>query len=108
MSFDFVPLCQCFFSNESAGFMITFVNAKVMAEKNPLTFSRPSDEELVFLVVDDVVKVCAYGERFWCRITSLDGDMCSATVNNDLLTDKLYRGCKVKFHSDSIYAIYKD
>ena len=87
-----------------------FVNAQEMHRAHPDTFDAPSVADLNSISVGDIVKVCANEcERFWTTVTAVDGDMITATVNNDLvLTDQHGLRCDdvIEFHRDCVYSIF--
>lgn len=91
-------------------------DAQLMAIMHPETFEVPTHEELKAITVGDSVKVCATfnktrqttGERFWVDVTSVDGDIITGEVNNDLLfTDvhSLSCGDTIQCHIHHVYSI---
>jgi hypothetical protein len=61
------------------------VDAQKMRADNPTTFWAPSGPLLSAIKVGDSVKVCAEDERFWTLVTEVNGDVITATVDNDLV-----------------------
>ena len=56
---------------------LQLVDAQAQALKHPDTFEAPSLKEISQLGADDFVKVCIHeegetGERFWCKIKSIN------------------------------------
>ena len=83
-----------------------FVNAQRMHKKHPKSFLVPSSKELNGLNVGDIVKVCAYRERFWVKITQIDGDKLQGRVDNILITNKLSYNDIIAFEKKNIYTIF--
>ena len=76
-------------------------------EKNfPKTFELPTILELKKIEKGDSAKICLKRERFWTKVTKVDGDKIEATVDNDLffVTELKYND-KVSFEKKNIYSI---
>lgn len=85
----------------------TFEDAQALALAHPSTFEAPSPEVLAGLQVGHFVKVCVGRERFWVKLTALDGDRLTGHVDNDLVrTDQhgLRCGDVVQFERRHVYA----
>ena len=82
-------------------------NAQDMSRLHPDTFTAPSQEQLNELKVGDVVKICVPdpGERFWCTINAVDGQIVTAEVCNMLLQIPWPMGMKLRFHRDCVYEV---
>ncbi len=64
------------------------INARLVAEAHPDTFSRPSAEDLTRLQPGDHVKIARHGERFWVQLTEISGDRLIGRVANDLIIEE--------------------
>lgn len=87
-------------------------NAQLMKELHPDTFHAPSLEDLSKITVDSLVKIATLfgAERFWVKVTEVDGDSITGTVENDLLfTDRHgYKdGDTLSFCKHNVYNIYE-
>lgn len=92
---------------------VDLVNAKVLAQKHPNTFQRPTETEIAKIQLGDFVKVCAEPERFWVKVYKIDwlGRTMIATVSNDLLYTHhhgLLQDDDIELSFDNIYNIYKN
>jgi len=77
------------------------VDCKKMNRRYP-SFWIPSAEQLAALQIDDIVKVIAFGERFWVIIRELNGNEFVGEVNNELFTDQLKCCDLIQFNVDHI------
>lgn len=83
-----------------------FIDAQEMQRLNPETFEAPTLEELSKIAVNQHVKICAEGERFWILVTEIKGNRVSEMIDNDLVkTDEhgLKYGDTVIFEKRHIY-----
>jgi hypothetical protein len=87
---------------------VIFNDAQQMKKQHPDTFEAPDLEELDSLKIDDYVKVCAIRERFWVKITKIENDTITGTVENHLVLTHEH-GLKaddvVSFEKKNIYSI---
>jgi len=87
------------------------VNAQWMARRFPETFEIPSQEELDKLVKGDIVKICYYdetgSERFWVKITDVDGDKIQGTCDNNLINSKIPAGGLIEFKKVNVLSIWQ-
>ena len=84
-----------------------FVDAQKMATEHPGTFAVPSPDALAALAPGDIVKVCAGDERFWVKLTTVDGDTLHGTVDSMTFRNHgLLLGDSVEFESRHIYSIF--
>ncbi len=84
------------------------VNATHMAASHPITFQRPDPAELGRVTVGWFVKVASVCERFWIEVDSIDGDVLTGTICNDLLFHEahgLHRKDRVAFTLDNAYCV---
>ena len=86
---------------------IEFVDAQQMKQIHPDTFEIPEPEDFKALKVGDMVKVCAYQERFWVEITAIEGEQISGKVANVLVTRFLKYNAPIEFETKHIYDILK-
>lgn len=97
---------------------LTFEDAQKMQKEFPKTFQAPSQEELDNLKINDNIKIAVLlntklddftAERFWIKVTKIENDTVTGTVNNDLVRTHLH-GLKYKdkitFEKKNIYSIY--
>ena len=68
--------------------------------------SNPIDFELV--KVGSTVKICVSepGERFWCKIAGIEGEIIIACVANELVDVPWALGMPLKFHRNRVYTVY--
>ena len=86
-----------------------FVDAQKMHKKYPKTFAIPAKKELAKLKIGDLVKVATSGERFWTKITKINGGKIFAKVDNQLInTDShgLELFDLINFEKKNIHSIY--
>lgn len=86
-----------------------FINAQQQKLDNPNTFDAPSQDELDAIKLDDSLKVCIGGERFWTTVTEVKGQQIKAIVDNHLINCEehgLDYGDEVEFNKHHIYDIY--
>ena len=77
--------------------------------KHPSSFFVPTKSELEKLKIGGLVKVSIGDERFWAKITEIDGEKIKALVDNVLInTDKhgLELGDEITFNKTNVHAIY--
>lgn len=68
------------------------------------TFEAPGPMVLARIAPGDLVKVCRNDERFWVKVTNVQGDVLTATVDNDLFrNDDLPYGRAVFIERRHIY-----
>ena len=67
--------------------------------------TNPLDFELV--KAGTAVKICVSepGERFWCYITKVEGEIITGRVANELVMVPWPMGMMLKFHRDRVYAV---
>lgn len=84
-----------------------FVNARLMAIKNPKTFTLPEQHEFDLLKKGDYVKIALNGERFWCEVIDLDREEegISGFVSNKLILNEMEPGHKIDFKYENVYQI---
>ena len=89
---------------------LELVNALEKAMANPKTFEVPTLKELRQLKPGDHVKVCLDqkgkgGERFWCKITSIDNKSQSliAEVDNMLVVYDIELGTPMDIKFNEVY-----
>ena len=92
---------------------ILFENAWHQNLKHPTTFLIPDKQDIHNLKKGDFVKICAFAERFWVKLTFIDnGDPSDyryrGIIDNDLITEYLHLGEEVEFHERNIYSIDTD
>lgn len=86
------------------------VNAFLMSIQNPESFDVPSKEDLSNLKINDLVKICCEGERFWVLITQINENELIAVVDNDLVnisSHGLRYGDIISLRPENIYSIYE-
>lgn len=83
-----------------------FIDAQQMHKNYPTTFSVPAKKELDNIQTGDNVKVCAYRERFWVKVTKVEGEKVTGIVANVLLTQRLNFGDVIVFEKRNIYTIW--
>jgi hypothetical protein len=86
-----------------------FVNAQLMAKKNPSSFEVPTNDELDGINVGANVKVCTGDERFWVDVSEVKGNKIVGTVNNDLFNTDIHGlgfGDVVSFFKKNVYSIF--
>jgi hypothetical protein len=95
---------------------IEFANAQEMHKLYPDTFWAPSQEELDNVKVGDTVKVCAKVcaeqnrrtlERFWVKITKINGEILKGEVSNVLVDIDLKLDEEITFKKENIYDFIK-
>jgi len=80
--------------------MITFTTAQD-------TFDAPTAEQIANLMVGSSVKVCINNEeRVWTKITEIDGDEITATVDNEPYLVDLDYGDTINFKTHHIYDVF--
>ena len=85
-----------------------FIDAQVMAMRNPGTFDVPEPHVLAGLVPSDNVKVCAAGERFWVFLSSVRDGKLYGQVNNATFGDHgLEQGDQVVLETRHVYSVQK-
>lgn len=83
-----------------------FVDAQEMHRKYPNTFEVPTKRQLNTLVPTQYVKVCHNDERFWVRLTEIEGDTLTGTVANDLVCDQPFSdGDTITFEKRHVYDV---
>jgi hypothetical protein len=85
--------------------MARFVDAQAMHRKHPTTFEVPSAKQLTELKVGDFVKINANHERFWVKLTRVNGKKLEGVVDNKLIQRGLKLGQKVRFETKHIYSV---
>lgn len=85
---------------------IRFVDAQKMKKEYPDTFYAPELDDLKAIKPGEIVKVCAYRERFWVTVTALDGDNITGQVNNHLCTRRLKFNDIITFKAHNVYNIW--
>ena len=68
--------------------------------------TNPINFELV--KAGTAVKICVGepGERFWCYITKVEGEIITARVANELIKVPWPVGMPLKFHRNRVYTVY--
>lgn len=83
--------------------MSTFVNAVEMGALHPDSFYVPDTTDLK---PGDFVKVCNKVERFWIRLTTVEGESLIGVVDNHLLGEYGYNiEDRVSFKRENVYDI---
>jgi len=85
---------------------IVFEDAQRLKLLHPNTFYAPEPEDLAKIAPGEIVKVCAFRERFWVEVLSVEGDHITGKVNNELLTQKLKYNDIVRFKANNVYNIW--
>lgn len=70
--------------------MANFIDAQRMAQEYPDSFQVPTFDELQAVAVGDNVKVCTGGERFWVKVTKVEGQVFAGTINSDLVCSHVH------------------
>lgn len=89
-------------------------DAKALNLLYPKTFEVPTDNELSAIDSGDYVKVCAGGERFWCKIIeeNYEGNgFFVGVIDNELINNSVHGlmyGNKIVIYKNNIYSIQKD
>ncbi len=84
---------------------IKFEDAQELKKQYPETFYAPSSEDLKQIKPGDFVKICAYQERFWAEVISVNDDAITARVDNVLLMWHLKYNDIITFKTYNVYAI---
>ena len=84
---------------------IEFEDAQKLKQQYPETFYAPDAEELASLQPGDFVKVCAYRERFWAEVVSVEGNTITARVDNNLIMWQLKYNDTITFEARNVYDI---
>lgn len=85
-----------------------FVNAQKMQQKCPDTFEAPLKSELDAIKPEDFVKISHGNERFWIRVTSVNGDIIKGNVDNDLIFKQPFKfGDAITLRKCHVYGICK-
>ncbi len=90
---------------------LDFVDAQMMRIKNIETFEAPSKEELDELQIDNFVKVCIGGERFWVIVKGINDEKVSGIITNDLVKTHIHgliNDDVVEFEKRHIFDILDD
>ena len=61
------------------------LNGYEMSKEFPQSFRLPSTEQITRIAPGAFLKICANNERFWVRVSAVDGDNISAMIDNDLI-----------------------
>ena len=69
--------------------------------------TKPVNFDLVN--VGSAVKICvaACGERFWCYIVGIEGEIIIARVANELIDVPWSVGMPLQFHRSRVYTVYE-
>lgn len=86
--------------------IIELVDAKELRRLYPETFEVPSDHEIEVLEVGQLIKVSAYGERFWVKIVEVHENKFICAIDNYLLDDRIGYGDLIEVSANNIYLIY--
>ena len=92
---------------------VTFVDAQEMGSLYPDSFDVYTDEELNAIKPNDFVKVCLEnnkqdGERFWVKVTVVEGNTITGTIDNHLFGALLFgvdSGDTIQFEKRNVYDI---
>lgn len=84
---------------------IKFEDAQELKKQYPETFYAPSDKDLNKIEPGDFVKVCAFQERFWAEVISVNDDAITARVDNVLLMWHLKYNDIITFKTSNVYDI---
>ena len=71
--------------------MSEFLDAQSKHNEHPDTFWVPSQKELDEIVESQYVKICENHERFWVKITEVDGEKLIGRVDNDLVNEHSFK-----------------
>lgn len=85
-------------------------NAQEMGRRHPDTFNaQPTPEQLDGIRAGDSVKICVPtpGERFWCIVKAVHGDVITGEINNELVRLEWPLGKVVKFNRECVYSLLK-
>jgi hypothetical protein len=84
---------------------IEFVDAQAMRIKYPATFGAPSKEDLEAIKAGDHVKICVNDERFWVKITGVNGDIITGRIDNDVIRRELKFDDIIEFPNNCVFQI---
>jgi hypothetical protein len=83
-----------------------FTNARKIAVLNDETFKRDISD----LAVGTFAKICHENieqpERFWIKVMTIEGDIVTGEVFNNMFYSTLEHGDILTIHVDNIYAIH--
>lgn len=83
-----------------------FVNAQAKHREHPDTFEVPTAADLGAVRPGDYVKICDKDERFWVKVTVVEGSQFTGTVNNVLVFPHDFKdGDVLTFTQDCVYNI---
>jgi hypothetical protein len=88
--------------------MTEFVDAQQQARLYGRTFRALSQESLAALRPGAFVKVATGGERFWVRLTQVQGDTLRGVIDNVLqntVRHGLHMGDEVAFETRHVYQV---
>ena len=90
---------------------LELVDAQAQALKHPNTFEAPSLNEIAQLHAEDFVKVCIHepgetGERFWCKIKSINHrtQTITGTIDNILVIYNYKLGTPVEIKFSEVFS----
>ena len=87
--------------------MLDFTDAQEMQRMYPTTFEAPTQAELDAIKKGDIVKVNHRAERFWNKVTKVNGKFITAKVDNELICEQPFKcGDKILFEKRHVYAIW--
>lgn len=81
-------------------------DAQAMHRKHPKTFDVPSKEKLAKIKKGDTVKISACNERFWVKVSSVQGGKVCGIVDNRTSCPGFEYGKKVCFQKKHIYNVW--
>ncbi len=81
-------------------------DAQQMAEENPSTFEAPSSAQLEQIDVGYVVKVSNNYDRFWIRVTGVEGEKLTGKIENDLVGPVGKFGDEIAFERRHVYSFH--
>ena len=88
--------------------MTEFADAQLQARLYGRTFRAPSQESLTALRLGAFVKVATGGERFWVRLTQVQGDALRGVLDNvvqNTARHGLHMGDEVAFEKRHVYQV---
>ena len=79
-------------------------DAQRMAREFP-DFEAPSHAELGSIKTGDAVKVSNNYDRFWVRVTGIDGQVLRGSIDNDLVGPVGHYGDLITFEKRHVYEV---
>jgi hypothetical protein len=86
---------------------IRFEDAQVLHQQYPDTFYAPDERTLKEISQGDLVKVCAFEERFWAEVISVKDGTITARIDNDLINRCLKYNEIIDFETRHVYNVIR-